>query len=514
MADETKPPHIFLAVLGWKLAPHHAQSRERLVIRCIEEGIALTIRPEMGAGIDRGRNISIATMRRCAPDCTHFLFIDSDLAFDPDDIFDMMKTGLDVVGGAYPKKKIDWDACVDAVHAGVDARELPQHAAAFVVNAQPGKLKALVDTKGKRYAEVEEIGTGFLMLKREAIERYIEHYRTEIAYTTDYEPENAEHHMVFAAQRDPACELEVAKQALLEVAARPGHGGLEAPANRYREALDAGQKANGRYLSEDYAFCRKWRMMGGKVYCAVDVRLVHQGPMLFEGHLGATLADNRPVPKGRPELLQVYDCELPKLRLGREQDGGYVVANLAGYDFFLSGGVQDENSFELAAIAHYPELWCNAYDIVDAPGQGHTHYFFHHTAVPTLPAGPRDALVKLDIEGAEWPWLHGADLHRVAQLVIELHAPFDWSALAKLHETHVCVHAHGNNTAGMQEVAGEDGKVVRIPVTLETTWIRRDLTGPIRPSTAPIPGPLDRPNRPGRADVRLDWWPFVSKGEP
>lgn len=512
MTEATKRPHIFLAVLGWKLAPYHAQSRERLVLRCVEEGIALTIRPEMGAGIDRGRNISIATMRRSAPDCTHFLFIDSDLAFDPDDIFDMMRTGLDVVGGAYPKKRIDWEAVVDAVHGGVDTRELPKHAGDFVVNAQVGKLRAMVDGKGHRYAEVEELGTGFLLLRREAIERYIEHYRTEIAYTTDYDPKEVEHHMVFAAQRDPGCELELAKQALLAAAERDDV--LDDHVGRYRCAIEAGLKANGRYLSEDYAFCRKWRMMGGKVHCAVDVKLVHQGPMLFEGHLGTTLTDGKAPPKGKPELLTVYECEHPKLRLGRDHDGGYVLCKApVEYDFFLSAGINNENSFERAALDAYPYLVCEAFDFRHCPGEAHPRYHFSQAPVPQMGPSGRNALVKLDIEGDEYPWLLGSDLSRVAQAVIELHSPFNWDAIARLHETHVCVHAHGTNWSGFFEVTGADG-VVKMPTTLETAWMRRDLTGPIRPSRAPIPGPLDRPNRQGRPDMVIDWPPFVNKGEP
>ena len=31
----------------------------------------------------------------------------------------------------------------------------------------------------------------------------------------------------------------------------------------------------GHYLSEDYAFCRRWRDIGGKVFVDVDCKLTH-----------------------------------------------------------------------------------------------------------------------------------------------------------------------------------------------------------------------------------------------
>jgi hypothetical protein len=38
-----------------------------------------------------------------------------------------------------------------------------------------------------------------------------------------------------------------------------------------------------RYLSEDYAFCHRWRNCGGEVWLDVQSRLGHEGTFLFEG---------------------------------------------------------------------------------------------------------------------------------------------------------------------------------------------------------------------------------------
>lgn len=289
MAAKVKPaaeraPHLFLSILGWKRSPFNAQSVERLVLTCAERGINVSHDANMVSGVDRARNISIEKAR--LTDYTHFMFIDSDIAFDPEQVLEMMSTGYDVVGGAYPKKGINWKAVAKAVRDGVPDDELPSHANDFVGNAAPGPGTGQVSPLGARYMEVEELGTGFLMIRRECIERYIDHWRDEIAYITDYEPRDIVHHMVFSCERDPACELEQAKRALLALP----HGCSEADAghavSRYHRALMAGPACNGRYLTEDFSFCRRWKMMGGKVMLALDARLAHQGPFIFEGHLG------------------------------------------------------------------------------------------------------------------------------------------------------------------------------------------------------------------------------------
>ena len=42
---------------------------------------------------------------------------------------------------------------------------------------------------------------------------------------------------------------------------------------------------SGLYLSEDYAFCRRWRDLGGEVWLDIKSRLTHYGPNAFKGDL-------------------------------------------------------------------------------------------------------------------------------------------------------------------------------------------------------------------------------------
>lgn len=214
--------------------------------------------------------------------------------------------------------------------------------------------------------------------------------------------------------------------------------------------------------------------------------------------------------------LTVYECNPNMVRFGRPHDGGYCVAIPQGwdsfYDHFLSGGISDDNSFERDVLEWYPTLECFAFD--PASDGACLHPRFHFTREPVGYLGldvARNALVKLDIERAEWPWLKGLEsFANIAQLVIELHSPhvpesgWDWGQLARLQETHALVHFHANNWDGIVDVDG-----VRMPGTMECTYLRRDLAGELRLNRQSIPGPMDQSNDARVPDHEILWEPFV-----
>ena len=41
-----------------------------------------------------------------------------------------------------------------------------------------------------------------------------------------------------------------------------------------------------RYLSEDYAFCRLWQKIGGKIYADIVSGMTHMGNYSFKGNVG------------------------------------------------------------------------------------------------------------------------------------------------------------------------------------------------------------------------------------
>src|SRR3981189_3745793 len=43
------------------------------------------------------------------PSATHLLFVDADIGFTPDQVFRLIESEVDVVAGAYPIKRVNWD---------------------------------------------------------------------------------------------------------------------------------------------------------------------------------------------------------------------------------------------------------------------------------------------------------------------------------------------------------------------------------------------------------------------
>jgi hypothetical protein len=48
--------------------------------------------------------------------------------------------------------------------------------------------------------------------------------------------------------------------------------------------------ADGTYLSEDFAFCRRWTDIGGEIWTDLDSRLDHVGPSVFRGDVASQFA--------------------------------------------------------------------------------------------------------------------------------------------------------------------------------------------------------------------------------
>ena len=50
---------------------------------------------------------------------------------------------------------------------------------------------------------------------------------------------------------------------------------------------------DGTYLSEDFAFCKRWTDMGGEIWADLNSKLNHVGPMTFCGDLSSQFANAR-----------------------------------------------------------------------------------------------------------------------------------------------------------------------------------------------------------------------------
>jgi len=215
-----------------------------------------------------------------------------------------------------------------------------------------------------------------------------------------------------------------------------------------------------------------------------------------------------------------------KRRVGSETDGGYVMLDdFQGISAAYSLGIGKEVSWDLAIAARNIAVHQFDHSIAETPVP-HPLIQFHRLRVLGEDNGqpgtitlknilPPDratghALLKMDIEGAEWevfdsmpPEIPG--LFR--QILVEFHGCNHyhnpaWRERAarvfqKITTTHHLIHVHGNNymptfSAGVRE----------FPCDLEMTFALKSAYD-FSVSDEKFPGPLDRPCKPGLPDLDL-----------
>jgi|HubBroStandDraft_1064217.scaffolds.fasta_scaffold48099_3 hypothetical protein len=187
----------------------------------------VNFRTEMFGGeslVDRARNACVSVFLENAC-CSHLFFVDSDIAFQAQDAYDMLTSGLDFVLAPYRKKREAEKWTVTLLGHGKTRAYLHR----------PG-----TGTRTIRYVECAEGGTGFLCLSRQAVERLVASVGT------------------YAWERN----------------GRP----TRCP-DLFRSVVDEDVR-----IGEDQYLCRRWRELGGDVWCAVDAKLGHVGTSeVFEG---------------------------------------------------------------------------------------------------------------------------------------------------------------------------------------------------------------------------------------
>ena len=235
-------PSLFLSTpcYGGVCLQAYAESVLKLQRMCAQRGVHLMLdTTENESLVHRARNISVARyMIRTQAD--YFMFIDADIRFDAESVMRLIESGHDVSCAVYPKKVVMWDQAEQAVLAN-DTRDLNKLAAALVMN-----FKSSNTPVKDGFAEVLDGPTGFLMIKRDVFTRMFERY-PELNCKNDHQNRDFEDYCaVFDCMIDPE---------------------------------------NRRYLSEDYAFCRRWQQMGGQIFADVTTTLGHVGNIRFMGKL-------------------------------------------------------------------------------------------------------------------------------------------------------------------------------------------------------------------------------------
>ena len=203
--------------------------------------------------ITRARNYLVDEFLRS--DCSHMLFIDADIHYNPQDIIAMMALDKDVIGAPYPKKSINWGNVANAArqHPDLDPRELENLVGEYVFNVVKGTQRFTVSEP----LEVLEIGTGMMMVKRDVFKQM------ETAYPNiRYKPDH-----VGQANFDGSRYIHAYFDTVIDS----------------KDSITGG--GSDRYLSEDYMFCQMWRKIGGQIYLCPWMRTQHIGTYAFTGNM-------------------------------------------------------------------------------------------------------------------------------------------------------------------------------------------------------------------------------------
>jgi UDP-glucose:(glucosyl)LPS alpha-1,2-glucosyltransferase len=196
--------------------------------------------------ITRARNRLVAQFLETPG--THLFFIDADLRFHPSDVLRLLTHDRPVVAAAYPAKAVREENVVGRVFA--DVEQVRRATTQYVVNVLFEDEEAMARNEATLkdgLIEVLDAGTGFLAIKRHVIDELIAAH-PELTYY----PERT-------YQADPK---------------NP----------RPEWAIFDTMIETGRYLSEDYAFCRRWQQLGGSVWLDPTIALDHIGSHVFSGY--------------------------------------------------------------------------------------------------------------------------------------------------------------------------------------------------------------------------------------
>lgn len=246
-------PHLFLATpcYGGQVTHRYFHSVLALMMHGIESGLPIHVETLARESlITRGRNALVAKFLAHA-EATHLLFVDADIGFAPAHVRRLLEAGVDVAAGAYPLKLLEWD---EGAARRARQGELISTAPLRYVG-KPCEGAARREAGG--FVTAEYAGTGFMLIRRAVFARLAAAY--------------------------PALEYGAS------------HAGEEAPAAPRHAFFDCEIDPDTRhYLSEDYAFCRRWRAIGGEVWLDTQSALLHTGTHEFLGDPATRFAQELP----------------------------------------------------------------------------------------------------------------------------------------------------------------------------------------------------------------------------
>jgi hypothetical protein len=218
-SPDLTPPTIVVMMpcYGGKIFLETVESLLELQREGIENGIDILYHFDSRCSlISQGRSIMTCNAFEHLEGWTHMLWVDADVGFTIDDVWKLLIADKDIVGGLYPFKSFP---------IRYTSTPFP------TINDQFEMDRKLVRTY--------YIANGFMLCKREAIAKMLEHYKEEM--------------------------------------------GFRYWDNRYIDLFGTiiDKDSDDLYLTEDYAFCKRANDIGLETWIRNDIKLSHTGVQRF-----------------------------------------------------------------------------------------------------------------------------------------------------------------------------------------------------------------------------------------
>lgn len=214
----------------------------KLQALCIQSKIAMSF-DALGNDslVQRARNILVSRFLKSG--CTHLLFIDADIAFEPAAVLRLILHDKDITSAVYPKKSINWDAIKQKRASGDSTEDVRAEGLDYNINIKQGERIEVENG----FVKVLDTATGFMLCKRSALEKLAKEFKDELYCVND-----------IPGSRDTVPEY----IALFDCMVCP---------------------ETKRYLSEDYSLCRRAQSIGLDIWADLATPLAHIGTQTMHG---------------------------------------------------------------------------------------------------------------------------------------------------------------------------------------------------------------------------------------
>ena len=226
---------------------HYTQAVLKFQMECMKQNILVSFSLLKSSLVTQGRNLCVAEFINHEDNYDYLLFIDSDIDFKSKTIFKMIGADKDIIACPYPMKMID----AEKMWAKLNNTDLIKTKDDLLRAGYNFPLK--LDDKNNismehGVIEVSHAPTGCMLIKREVIEKMINHHPELKIY-----------------QPTIVNNEEVAKENFY---------------NLFDTLHDIKTK---RYFGEDFGFCQRWTDMGGKVHIYALDYITHVGEHQYCG---------------------------------------------------------------------------------------------------------------------------------------------------------------------------------------------------------------------------------------